>query len=57
MLEDMIGVNEKNVSDSYYANNLRKAALSWRREMKKLRRVDVGPFASATFESYDINWM
>lgn len=57
LLEDMIGVNEKNVNDSYYKNNLRTAALAWRREIKKLRRIDLGPFGSATFENYDINWM
>ncbi|KAG2387316.1 hypothetical protein C9374_001648 [Naegleria lovaniensis] len=57
LVEDMIAVNEKNVNSNFYKDHLRKAALNWRKEIKKLRRVDLGPFASATFENYDINWM
>ncbi|KAF0977170.1 hypothetical protein FDP41_003823 [Naegleria fowleri] len=56
LVEDMIAVNEKNLNNNYYKENLRKAALNWRKEVKKVRRVDLGPFASATFENYDINW-
>jgi hypothetical protein len=40
-----------------YAEIRRTAFYPLKRDIRKLRRVDVGPFGSATFENYDLNWI
>ncbi|KAL9642301.1 hypothetical protein ABK040_007299 [Willaertia magna] len=63
-LNDMMLINEENKKDfiknheeSYYKLNVRKNAIQWRKMIKKKRRIEIGPFATMTFENYDINWI
>ena len=48
--EDIIPVAE-------YQNIKRDVYYPMRRAIKKIRQIEIGPFASITFENYDLVWV